>query len=64
MLEDRDIQQISKLLQPLHDDLKAVKEDIKKIRQDQRAITTFFDSEYLELRQRVENLEKIVASIT
>lgn len=37
--------------------LKPIKKDIKKIKKDINTIVSFFDSEYLELKARVERIE-------
>ncbi len=65
MLNDKELQQYNEVVQKsIRQELEPIKEDIKKIRQNQQTISNFFDSEYLELRHRVEKLEQIVASIT
>lgn len=45
-------------------ELQPVKQDLKKVRQDQNSIIKFFDESYLDLRQRVERLEEVVGSLT
>ncbi len=61
MLDKKDLEDISKVISK---ELKPLKEDIKKVRQDQNAIIKFFDEEYLDLRQRVEKLEQKVSVLT
>lgn len=39
-------------------ELEAIKEDITQIRKDVKTIVNFFDTEYLELRKRVERIEE------
>lgn len=68
MLNNEDLGQISKIVKTeaqaiIRTELKPIKQDIKRIRQDQNSIIKFFDEEYLDLRQRVEKLEQIVGSL-
>jgi len=44
-------------IDPLKSDVKTTKKDASKIRQDVDTLIDFFDHEYVELRQRVENIE-------
>ena len=43
---------------PLKKDIKTLKSDVTEIRKDIKKIVNFFDREYLELRNRVENIEQ------
>ena len=67
MLTDSDLKKIgnlidekleSKLEEKLETKLKPIKEDVESIRNDQKTLINFFDKEYLELRKRVEKIEK------
>lgn len=40
------------------EELTPVKDDIAQIRKDIKTIVNFFDKEYLELRKRIERIEK------
>ena len=51
MLTKTDLQEINKLIKP-------VKQDVKEIRKDVKALINYFDREYLELRARVEKIEE------
>lgn len=42
----------------IKEELSPVKEDIAQIRKDIKTIVNFFDNEYMELRKRVERIEK------
>ncbi len=58
MLNKQDLSAIESLMDnKFKQELKPIKEDIQKIRADQKTIITFFDKEYLELRKRVELIE-------
>lgn len=68
MLDKNDLVEISKIVRgqtqaAVKIELKSIKQDIKKVRQDQNVIIKFFDEEYLDLRQRVERLEEKVNSL-
>lgn len=52
-----DVGVLKKDVHVLKVDMKSVKKDVVKIRRDMSTITNFFDTEYLELRQRVEKIE-------
>lgn len=54
MLTKSDIKAFDNLLDRK---LKPIKDDIVQIRKDQKLIVKFFDSEYLNLRKRVERIE-------
>lgn len=64
MLDKNDLAQIAQIMKaevdPLRKDIKAMKQDITKIRKDQNIIISFFDNAYLELRKRIEQLEQAV----
>ena len=61
----KDISSIKGELEPMKKDilgikreLVPIKKDIVKIRKDQTTIINFFDREYLDLRERVEVIER------
>ena len=69
MLNSNDIKIIKKLLQDeissIKNDIKKIKSnfktinsDVSKIRKDINGIITFFDNEYIELRNRVDKIEE------
>ncbi len=71
MLNNYDLQQIKKLLHeevdPLKIDMKEVKSDINilksdssKTRKDINTIVSFFDREYVDLRDRVGRIKEIL----
>lgn len=42
----------------LKSEVKVLRKDVTKIREDTNTIVNYFDREYLELRNRVENIEQ------
>ena len=66
MLTNQDLNQIRGIVKeeisaevgPLKKDIKTLKSDVAEIRKDIKRIVNFFDREYLELRNRVENIEQ------
>lgn len=50
-------EEIKAEIDPLKKDVKTLKSDVSAIRKDIKQIVTFFDHEYLELRERVEKIE-------
>jgi len=61
MLTKIDLKSISNLLdEKFKKELAPIKEDIVKIRKDQKIIVKFFDNEYLALRKRVERIESFL----
>ena len=54
MLTKDDLEKIQKIVQR---EVDPVKMDTVKIRKDVKQIVSSFDCEYLELRERVENIE-------
>lgn len=65
MLTNQDLKKIENILTPTKNDitsikqeLEPIKKDIVKIRKDQTTIINFFDREYLDLRERVEVIER------
>jgi len=66
MLTKNDLKQIKNVVKPLisegitplKSDIKTLKEDVSKIRRDVAVILDFFDTEYLNLRKRVERIEE------
>jgi len=67
MLEKLDLIQIRQIveegLRPLKSTLRNLEADSRKMRKDINSITAFFDSEYLDLRKRVESLEEKVGIV-
>jgi len=61
MLTKTDLSQIRKIFKdevaPLKRDVKTLRSDVTSIRKDVKIIVNFFDTEYLELRKRVERIE-------
>lgn len=55
MLTEKDLSKIGALVDQK---LKPIKADIAEIRKDVKTMVAFFDSEYLELRSRVERIEE------
>lgn len=49
---------LRKDIKELRGDVKVLKKDVTKIRKDINTIVNFFDRDYLDLRQRVENIEQ------
>lgn len=58
MLTKQDLKEFSKIIKPLHKDLKTIKEDVRDIRDKQNSIVSFFEREYLSLRTRIELIEE------
>ncbi len=62
MLTKDDLKQIKDIVQgevdPLKRDVKVLQKDVTKIRKDVGTIVNYFDREYLELRERIEKIEK------
>ncbi|PIS15788.1 hypothetical protein COT62_01805 [Candidatus Roizmanbacteria bacterium CG09_land_8_20_14_0_10_41_9] len=67
MLTKNDLQQIQRIVKievhhetqkVVKKELEAIKEDVTQIRKDVKTIVNFFDTEYLELRKRVERIEE------
>jgi hypothetical protein len=59
MLTNQDIKKIDGLFSKrIGEELAPIKKDIVKIRKDQNTIVNFFDKEYLDLRERVEVIER------
>lgn len=73
IIKEEVAEEITKALKPIQQDLiktreqitaeivratRPIKEDLAKIRKDLDAITLVFDSEYLNLRKRVDRLER------
>ena len=63
MITNTDLDKIGKLFEKkmessLEKNLAPIKEDITQIRKDQKLIVRFFDHEYLDLRKRVEKIER------
>lgn len=57
--EVRDLQgEVKEGLSGLRSDVKVLRRDVTKIRRDISTIVNFFDREYLELRARVEKIER------
>lgn len=50
--------EIEKGLKPIKQDIKTMKEDITFLREASNAIISYFESEYLSLRKRVERIEE------
>lgn len=69
MLTKKDLLQIEEIIdkktrrivqeeiKPIKGEIKTIKKDVAKIRADIKVIISFFDREYLELRERVERIE-------
>ena len=53
-----DVSGIKKDIVIMKKDITQTKKDIVQIRKDQKLITNFFDREYLDLRERVERIER------
>ena len=49
------------ILNEVRPEFQSIKKDIKKIKNDQKLIVNFFDSEYLTLRARVERIETVLS---
>lgn len=74
MLTKNDLSQIRKAVKEelvthptkndLTKELRPIKDDITHIRKDIKAIVSFFDREYLELRRRVERIEEHLGLLT
>ncbi len=63
MLTKQDLIDISNIVKTeIKQELRPVRSDLKKIKQDQKFIINFFDKAYLELKQRVEKIEHTVFS--
>ena len=67
MITNTDLGKIGKLFEKkmessLEKHLAPIKEDIAQIRKDQKLIVRFFDHEYLDLRKRVEKIERYLKS--
>jgi len=69
MLTKNDLQQIQRIVKTeahhetqkvVKRELEAIKEDVTQIRKDVKTIVNFFDTEYLELRKRVERIEELL----
>lgn len=62
MLTKTDVSKIREVVQsevkPVRADIKTIKNDITQIRKDIKRIVGFFDSEYLQLRKRVERIKE------
>ncbi len=52
-----DISNIKSNITNIKSDITNIKSDITNIRRDQKTIVTFFDKEYLNLRERIERIE-------
>ncbi len=52
-----EVDPLKKDVKELKGDVKTLKSDVSAIRKDIKQIVTFFDHEYLELRERVEKIE-------
>lgn len=55
---EKAIAPIKKELTYIKKEMVPIKKDIVKIRKDQKTIVNFFDKEYLDLRERVEVIER------
>ncbi len=49
---------IEKAVTPIKKDMQTLKSDMTRIRKDIKTIVNFFDTEYLDLRKRVERIEE------
>ncbi|OGG06305.1 hypothetical protein A3D05_01345 [Candidatus Gottesmanbacteria bacterium RIFCSPHIGHO2_02_FULL_40_24] len=63
MLNKTDLQQIQKIVRQetrkiVKEELISVKKDIVQIRKNMNEIIGFFDTEYMDLRKRVERVEE------
>jgi predicted nuclease with TOPRIM domain len=62
MLSKTDVSKIREAVQdeinPIRAGIKTLKTDVAQIRKDIKRIISFFDSEYLQLRKRVERIEE------
>jgi hypothetical protein len=63
MLTKTDLSHIQKIVNAeskkvITQELKSIKEDVSQTRKDTKTLVNFFDKEYLELRKRIERLEK------
>ncbi|MFH1841114.1 MAG: hypothetical protein ABH807_03105 [Candidatus Shapirobacteria bacterium] len=54
----RELDPIKKDIAGIKHELEPMKKDIVKIRKDQKTIVNFFDREYLDLRERVDVIER------
>lgn len=54
----KDLEPIKKDVAFLRVDVKTIKEDVTKIRRDMLDLFNFLDKDYLNLRQRVDRIEK------
>jgi len=58
IVQDETRKIIKEEVDPLKKDVKTLKSDVSAIRKDIKQIVSFFDTEYLELRERVEKIEQ------
>lgn len=58
IVQDETRKIVKEEIDPLKKDVKTLKIDVSVIRKDIKQIVTFFDHGYLELRERVENIEQ------
>ena len=61
MLTKNDLEQIKEIVNSeLSAGLKPIKKDIKKIREDINMIVDHFDRDYLEMRARIDRIERFL----
>lgn len=62
MLTKNDLQQIQEVvnseIKPVKKDIKTLKSDVSEIRKDVKAIISYFDRDYVNLRKRIERIEE------
>lgn len=57
---DQKLDPIKKDITEMRKDITVMRKDITEIRKDSKTIVNYFDNEYLELRTRVERIERIM----
>ncbi len=59
-ISDAEVRLNANLESKLQKELKPIKQDIRKIKKNQKTIFNFFDKSYIELRTRVGKLEQAI----